>query len=75
VRRKANQLAALVVIQAQLLQKPRSSRRSVSQKLDAKGIRVVGHPPKEVFSHGLLDPHRKALLGDSNAALVRYGKG
>jgi hypothetical protein len=36
-----------------------------------KGIRVVGHPPKEVFSHGLLDPQRKALLGDSNAALVR----
>jgi hypothetical protein len=30
--------------------------------------------PKEGFSYGLLDPHRKALLGDSNAALLPYGK-
>jgi hypothetical protein len=32
-------------------------------------------PPKEGFSHGPLDPHRKALLEDSNAALLPYGKG
>jgi hypothetical protein len=30
--------------------------------------------PKEGFSYGPLDPHRKALLGDSNAALLPYGK-
>ena len=31
--------------------------------------------PKEGFSYGPLDPHRKALLGDSKAALLPYGKG
>jgi phosphoglycerate dehydrogenase-like enzyme len=43
-----------------------------SSKIDrCKGNQCRNHPPKEVFSDGLLDPHRKALLGDSNAALVR----
>jgi len=32
-------------------------------------------PQKEGFSYGPLDPHKKALLGDSNAAFLPYGKG
>ena len=57
------------------LQTPNLHASSRKHHLHSYGADERFFPPIEGFSLGPLDPHRKALLEDSNAALLPYGKG
>ena len=73
--RKADSKTEFSVTHEASLQTPTLHASSRKHQLHSYGADERFFTPKEGFSYGPLDPHRKALLGDSNAALLPYGKG
>jgi hypothetical protein len=75
ISRKAESKTEFSVTHEASLQRPTLHASSRKNHLHSYGADERFFTPKEGFSYGPLDPHRKALLGDSNAALLPYGKG
>jgi hypothetical protein len=74
ISKKAESKTEFTVTHEASLQTPTLRASSRKHHLHSYGADERFFPPKEGFSYGPLDPHRKALLGDSNAALLPYGK-